>query len=229
MNRANSLVERLVSNPTSAEFDDLANELLAEYHRGGAVDSLRILLQSANDRVVGEGAWIASELGEAGKPLLADIGHLLAHPSKKVRFWSIDCVLQWAGPSNSEELASTVSLVDDAEEAVRWKAMSFLALASHEQLRSALIGLSAANPESPLIEELKWILGPEGVDPIRIEAGIRDNNNARHRKVAVAAAVRIAKSNAKPLRHAASTYDAEVARFAEDMLSRLDVSDTESQ
>ena len=223
MNRANHLIGLLMSNPDCSEFETLVNELLMEYHRGSAVGSLRNLLQSPNDRVVGEGAWIASELGETGKPLLPDIGRLLSHSSKKVRFWSIDCVHLWASPSDSHELAAAATLADDAEAAVRWKAMGFLALASREQLQGAFNGLEAAQTESSYVDELKWMLSPEGADPAEITVRLRDRD-ARHRKVAVVAAVRIAVNNSEPLRSAAFSDDAEIAQFATDMLKRINAS-----
>ena len=132
-----SLIAQLVANPDSLQVDSLVQELLAQYHQGSPVESLRTLLTSKADRLVGEAVWIASELGEGGRPLLRDIASLLRHHSKKVRFWSIDCVLLWAGRSSGDVVASTVTLLDDPEKAVRWKAMGFLARAPHDQLQAA--------------------------------------------------------------------------------------------
>lgn len=100
MNRVNDLIEELMSNPDCRESGVTANRLLAEYQRGAPVESLRRLLQSADDRVVSVGAWIASELSDEGKSLLSDACELLTHPSKHVRFYSIDCVHCWAGATN---------------------------------------------------------------------------------------------------------------------------------
>lgn len=220
MDRANDLIEQLLSNPDSSEFGALANELLTQYHRGSPVGSLRILLHSANDRVVGEGAWIASELGESGKPLLPDISRLLRHPSKKVRFWSIDCVHLWAGPSSADELASAVGLVDDPEEAVRWKAMGFLAMASREQLQAALGNLTKTNPTSQYTRGLKWLIGVEETDPAEIIDALRSNDQLR-RKIAAAAAYRLWNRDSAPLHFATSIDDHEVVQFARDMLKRV--------
>lgn len=219
MDRAKRLIERLVSNPDSSESDGVAYELLTEYQRGSPIESLRILLSSADDRLVGEGAWIASELPEEGKPLLRDVRVLLGHGSKKVRFWAIDCVLLWADSSNGYELAAAAALVDDAEKAVRWKAMGFLSMASCEQLRAALGQITATNPESPYVDELKWLLEEEG-HPEQIVAGLR-NHDARRRRIAAAAASRIAKQDSAPLRYATSVEDPEIVEFAGDMLKRI--------
>ena len=146
MDRANKLIDHLLSHPETSESDDAAYELLKQYQRGSPIESLRPLLFSADDRVAGEAAWIASELPEA-KSLLRDIGTLLGHRSKKVRFWAIDCVHLWASSSDGDELAAAASLVDDPEKAIRWKAMGFLAMASREQLAAALNSFRASKSQ----------------------------------------------------------------------------------
>jgi hypothetical protein len=220
MDRAKKLIEHLISNPDSSESDGVAYELLTEYQRGSPIESLRTLLSSSDDRLAGEGTWIASELPEEGKSLLDDVRRLLEHPSKKVRFWAIDCVHLWASSLNGNELSSAVALVDDVEKAVRWQAMGFLATISSEKLQAALTYLNTSNPKSPCLHELHWLLGPEGSDPKRIMAGLR-GSEARHRRFAAAAAFRIARSDLGPLQYGASTDDSDVAQFTGDMLKRL--------
>jgi hypothetical protein len=220
MDQTKRLIERLVSNPVASESEGVASELLAEYQRGSPIESLRILLSSADDRVAGEGAWIASELSDEGKPLIRDVRDLLAHRAKKVRFWALDCVLLWAGSSDGHELASAVALVDDAENAVRWKAMGFLSMASREQLQAAYAEFKQARPDSPYARELKWLLDSERSDAVPIIAALR-GNDSRRRRFAAAAAFRMAKSDSEPLRCAASVGDPEIAQFAGDMLKRL--------
>ena len=220
MDRATGLIERILANPDRSDLDELANELLSEYYRGSDLSSLRDLLRSGDHRIVACSTWIACELGEVGKPLLPEVKHLLGYPSKGVRFWAIECVQEWAGPSNGHEIASTVALVDDAEQAVRWKAMVFLALASREQLQAAVDRLTAADPESPYLDELRWMLAPAGANPDQIADAIERPSSLRQ-KFAVAAAFRIAKSDPGPLRRAMSSDDPDVAQFAGDMLKRI--------
>lgn len=219
MDRARRLIERLVSDPASSESAGLVYKLLTEYQRGSPVETLRILLHSADDRLAGEGAWIASELSDEGRALLRDVRVLLGHGSRKVRFWAIDCVLLWADSTNGCELAAAAALVDDAEKAVRWKAMVFLALASREQLRAALDQISATNPESPYVDELIWLLDQDG-HPEHVVVGLQ-SRDARRRRVAAAAAFRIAKQDSEPLRYATSVNDPEIVEFAGDMLQRI--------
>jgi len=219
MRSAELLIKHLLSNPDNSESDGVAFDLLTAYQRGSPIESLRILLSSVDDRLVGEGVWIASELPEQGKPLIVDVGRLLGHRSKKVRFWAIDCVLLWADSSNGCQLAAAVALIDDAERAVRWKAMCFLAMASREQLQAALSELSTTNPESPYAYELKWLLDQER-RPVQVMAGLR-SKYTRRRKTAAVAASRIAGKDSGPLHEATSTGDAEIAEFARDMLERI--------
>jgi hypothetical protein len=217
MDRVSELIEHLLSNPDS---DDYSTELLAEYHCGSPIGSLQNLLQSRDERIVGEGVWIASELGEAAKSLLPEIGPLLRHASKKVRFWAIDCVHLWADSSSKRELASAITLLEDVEEAVRWKAMTFVALSSRDKIAAALDELSATTPASPFAAELKWLLSDQGTDPGQIEVGLR-STIALHRKIAAAAAARIAKLHPQPLRCAVDSGDPEVAQFAKDIIRRV--------
>ncbi|MGA2597104.1 MAG: hypothetical protein ABSH09_08950 [Bryobacteraceae bacterium] len=220
MDSANNLITKMAAAPDSSAVESLANELLKQYQRGSPLDSLRRLLASESDRLVDKGVWIASELGSDGKPLLPDIVRLLGHRSKKARFWSIDCILLWAGLSNGYEVASVVPLVDDLEEAVRWKAMGFLALAAREQLEAAVGQLAVADPESVYLGELRWTLASAGADPDQISDSLKSPSSLR-RKFAAAAAFRIAKTDPETLRRAARSNDQEIAQFAGDMLMRV--------
>lgn len=218
MDRTKTLIALLLSHPDTCESDGVAYELLTEYQRGSRIDSLRILLSSSDDRLVGEGAWVASELGVAGKSLIQEVRALLSHHSKKVRFWALDCALLWADASNGIELASAVGLIDDTEEAVRWKTMGFLSMASAEQLRAALEELRTTRPGSSCIDDLNCLLDSRSVARIKIEL---KSDDARRRRFAAAAAFRVARTDPEALQYAASSADPEVAHFAQDMLKTL--------
>ena len=101
--------------------------------------------------------------------------------------------------------------------------MVFLALTSPEQLQAARNWLDVASPGCFYADEIKWILSQEGLDPARITARLRERS-PRYRKIAVVAAVRIARRDSEPLRNAASSEDDEVAQFARDMLECIDLS-----
>lgn len=217
MNEVERIIQQINRTPETLKDGRLANCLLTQFHRGAPLEYLRPLLLSRDPEVASSGAWIASELGEKGKPLLTVVTKLLEHPDKRVRFWSIDCLLLWAGPSNQSELAKIVRLIDDAEKAVRWKVMVFLSRASSEQLGAALAWFKREEPESPNVIGLQWLLGSTGTDVEAIEAMLQ-NTEPRLRKYAAVAAVRMASYNQRPLVIAASSNDSEVAEFAADSL-----------
>src|SRR5215471_421079 len=75
--RAEELTKRLLDNPRSQEADVLITDLLTEFHRGYPLENLRPLFFYEDEDVVVAGAWIASELGRKGKPLLSEISALL--------------------------------------------------------------------------------------------------------------------------------------------------------
>lgn len=223
MDHATKLITKLLSGSRSGEVDSrLIYELLTQYQRGSPVESLQLLLSSSDERLVAEGAWIASELPEEGKPLLCEVSTLLGHSSKSVRFWALDCILLWASPLNGNELASAVALVDDNESAVRWKAMGFLSMASREQLQAALDKCGAmVDAMSLFVGELKWLLGSESKDSRHVSDEIKSVRPLR-RRVAAAAAVRMARNGELgSLNTAIYSNDPDIAQFAIDMRQRL--------
>jgi hypothetical protein len=120
---------------------------------------------------------------------------------------------------NGPELAFAVTLVDDPEKAVRWKALNFLLMASLEQLRSALFHFEEHIPESPFRDELRWMLSPSALDSTGIADRLRESS-LRHRKFAAVAAARRASVDLQCLRDAVDSDDPEVAQFARDALDR---------
>src|SRR6266568_4643449 len=180
-------------DPNSDTVGFLANRLLDEYHKGFPLENLVPLLRSENERLLDTGIFIASELGEKGKPLLNDVSALLKHPAKKVRYLAIECVLLWAGPTNKLELASAVALLDDAEAAVRRNAMRFLTAASREQLEAALCHLEVTQPKSPHARGLQWLRSSDSSNAKEVMITLQSRDSIM-RKYGAAAAARMAKS-----------------------------------
>ncbi len=210
------IIDQLTSHPETADDGLLANELLEQFQDGSPVEYLRPLLLSSDSRLSSSAAWIASELGVMGKPLLDVVVSLLNHPDKRVRFWSLDCILLWADTGNGQELASAIRLLGDPEKAVRWKAMGFLSRASSQQLASALEWLLKEEPAATDAHGLHWLLDPK-TDAKAIEAMLV-SPRPEMRKYAAAAAVRMAAKNQHPLSCASVSPDVEVAEFATDSL-----------
>jgi hypothetical protein len=213
------IIELITNNPMTADDGRLANTLLEQFQKGASLNPLRSLMLSPDSDLAGLGAWIASELGENGMSLRDLVGHLLQHPSPKVRFWMIDCVLLWMDSSNGKELSQTVRLIDDPEKSVRWKTMVFLSRATRRQLNAALAWLDKTDSQSPVASELRWLLDNGERDDAAVEAMLHDSH-PRMRKFAAVAATRMAAQNQHPLLIAASSSDSEIAEFTGDSLNQ---------
>lgn len=213
MKKIEKLIEELITNPEANDDGLLGNHILKQFHHGAPLEYLQPLLLSPDERLASLGAWIASELGEQGKPLLSVVGGLLRHPAKKVRFWIIDCILLWASPSEAREITQVVRLIDDPEKAVRWKAMDFLFRASRDQLESALAFLDKEEPGSSNARGLRWLLSDAGRNAETVEGELRSPGTRMH-KYATVAAVRMSAENRHPLLVAASSDDPEIAKLA---------------
>ena len=220
MKRVETIVRQMLEDPGAAADEELVNRLLDEFHSGAPLEYLRPLLLSPDPEVARSGAWIASELGPRGKPLLDVVFTLLRHPDKRVRFWVNDCILSWTDSSNGREVAGVISSVDDPEMAVRWKAMLFLSRAETNQLAAALDWFAKEEPESLHVPGLRWLLSDIAQDAAAVEKMLA-NPVAQMRKYAVVAAAKMAATNRHPLTIAASSEDSDVVDFATERLEFL--------
>jgi len=220
MGKTENLIEKIAADPASTQLGELSNALADEYRRGASPSTLIELLQSPDDRLADVGAWVASEMGQVGEPLLPFVRPLLGHRSKKVRFWAVECIHMWAGPSDGGDLAAAAELIDDPEEAVRWKAMMFLGTASLDQIRFASRWFTRFSPSSPISDDLQWLIHVVASDTSAIAEGLR-GADSRHRRFAVVAAGRIAGENPEPLRRARENDDPEIVQFATDFVDRI--------
>jgi hypothetical protein len=218
MNRTNDRVESILSTSSVTDCDEKKIELLEEFQRGRPLPELLPLLVSDNGNAVEVGIWIASELGASGKPLLENIVPLLRHPRRTVRFFALDCVLQWASGVDGAAIASAIPLTEDEDAAVRWKALRFLSAASPEQLLAAQSQMASTGIQLRHASALAWILSEEARTPAKVVAQLR-NPDALLRKYGAVAAARMLRINRNPLADAAGSSDPEVKQFALDMLS----------
>jgi hypothetical protein len=193
--------EQLLAHLLTGGDDSAANELLGSFYNGYPVERLRPLLQSDNDSAVMAGAWIASELAERSAPLMNELFRLLNHPLRYVRFFILDAVLDSTANEHGEVVARAIMLIRDPDEAVRWKALGFLAYATKDQLSSALTYLDNQG-DSTL---LAWLLrtGITQTDMQEIITRLNDPDSLT-RMFAVAAAARLGQHNSVPLEHACS-------------------------
>lgn len=207
------LIARITNNPADAT----AHALLSEFQSGYPVDQLRRLLQHHDERVVRLGAWLASELGARGTPLVHDLPKLLEHRSRYVRFYVIDSILSAATTDHGEAISAAVERIGDADAAVRWKTLNFLAQASHAQLVAGLPFV----PNPAIASFLKWLLDVERLsDTTKVIAAL-GHNEPLQRLFASAAASRLADHDRSSLRFAAASTDPEVVAFAREQLERI--------
>ena len=173
------------------------------------------MLQGPEEALVSTGAFIASELGEAVAPIIADLEPYLKHPLVQVRHDLIVPILMCADSRHGSVIAAAVRLVNDSEKAVRSRALFLLARIGRGQLLASLEFLD----ENELVDRVNWL------------ASIRSNPQSISEKLGgvssldrlfgVAAAVRIALlgGSMSALREATRSDDLEVATFAKDSIS----------
>src|SRR4030095_13897387 len=130
-----------------------------------------------------------------------------------VRFFILDVVLACAGPGDGATISASVGLLRDLDEAVRWKAMQFLARATVEQLIE-----SEGQQQDPELQHLtQWLLdlhaNPDASKAIRAQLG---SESSLARIFAAVSASRIGSGARDLLLEAAASSDLQVRAFALD-------------
>jgi hypothetical protein len=212
MSRGDELIELLRKNPS----DHAARALLSEFSAGYPVEQLARLFHSGNPAAVEIGAWIASELGDRATSLLPEMPSLLDSPVRAIKFFAIDVILACAGPDHGPAIAQAITLIEDADEAVRWKAMQLLSRASESQLDAA-VGHLRSEPIRSLTASLS--IGSAQAD-ITSRLTSRDRTT---RLFAAAAAARVADKDRGALELAAFLADTEISTFAKEQLELLSI------
>jgi hypothetical protein len=200
--------------------DSAPDELLDEFFDGYPIDKLRLLLQSNVEQAVVSGAWIASELGRMAAPLIDELSQMLDHPSREVRFYLLDPLLCATAQEHGEAIARAVLLVRDADEAVRWKVVRFLARATREQLTAAVPHLDSDR----VATLLTWLLSSGNTIENKRDIVTRLNDaDPLVRLFAAAAAARLEPDDLGALERAAASTDPEIRSFAESELEILTI------
>ncbi|MFI9557852.1 hypothetical protein [Nonomuraea endophytica] len=214
-----ALVARILARPDDETRGQVANDLLDELFGGYPVENLRTLLHSGDDDAVQNGAWLLSELGEGAAPLLDEVPGLLAHPRLQVRFFAVEFVLLATDERHGDVIAQVLTLTRDADTAIRWQVLHFLAMASTEQLMAGLSRL--IDPEVGRLTAWLVASDTEDPDPGEVVAGM-DGDDPVARLFAAAIATRMAEDDAALLRHATRARDEEISSFAQWQLGRFE-------
>jgi hypothetical protein len=196
-----------------------ANDLLREVLRGYPAQNLGRLIHSDSSKAVASGAFVVSELRTQAAQIIDEVDFLLGHPLRDARFDALDAALTAASARHGAILAKAVMLVDDTDQAVRWKALQFLARATRDQLTAAAPCLADRH-----VTNLVTWLASTGSDPASlpdIRSRLDDPDKAT-RMFAAAAAARVAGTSRQALEDAAVTDDPDVRTFAGDTIEMLD-------
>lgn len=206
-----------------ADDGEIANELLAEFHKGYPVSKLRLMLKASDEKTVATGVWIASELGVGARPLFGDVAELIHHPSSHVRFFALDYLISCARPEDEQAINSALDLVEDSDAGVRWKALVFLATLPDDVVRAAKRAAMNHSPTGSRAIGLELLFSSiASPEPGAITARLADSDPVL-RRYAAAAAARIAHRDPIPLRQAMGSEDATIRQFAEDMAKRASI------
>jgi hypothetical protein len=225
LNPKESLGDELVSRLLRGEAGDggLENNLLREVQLGYAVSKLRLLLRSDDHKVVAAGMWIASELGAAARPLFADITDLMHHPALKVRFFALDCVITCARPEDDRALTLALDLLNDAEPAVRWKAMVSVATIPESLLKAAWDASGVNEQAGARRKGLELVLNAtRSRDNTAVTSALASRDDIL-RRYAAAAAARMVHQDPFPLKQAMTSADPMIKQFASDMAARAGI------
>lgn len=220
--RGDELVSQTLQNPQRGE--ELANDLLSAFQSGYPLHNLRRLLNADDTDTIATGVWIASELGAVVRPLFQEVVEQLHHPAARVRFFALDVLTSCGGPEDENALNRGLDLLDDPDQAVRWKALVFLANISEAALRALRDLAMRQAPAGSRAQGLQLMLSAMAsreVEPVtqRLAGG----DTVLHR-YAAAVAARMVHQDATPLRAAMASQDTTVRQFAKDMAARAGIS-----
>jgi hypothetical protein len=115
----------------------LANDLLGELGRTVPLESLRLLLTSANARTRAAGAFMATFQNQNISSMLGELAALLGESNPRTRFDAVEAILRCSTRDHGEYLAQALFALDDAHDGVRMGAVQFVRFAKDWQLKLA--------------------------------------------------------------------------------------------
>jgi len=215
------LIELLLSGDQDPEEEgEAANDLLRQVLRGYPAKNLGRLIHSDRTKAVANGAFVVSELGAQAAQIIDEVDFLLGHPLREARFDALDAALTSASAEHGATLAKAVMLIADPDQAVRSKALRFLANSTPDQLTAAVPYLADRH-----IASLVTWLASAGSDPASLPEirGRLNDRDKETRMFAAAAAARVAGTSRQGLDDATASEDPDIRSFAGDVTEILDL------
>ncbi|TSE03902.1 hypothetical protein C1D09_025015 [Mesorhizobium intechi] len=142
------MLERLLS---LSDDDDgtLANDFLGELGKTVPLESLRLLLTSANARTRATGAFLATFQNQNISSMVGELAALLGDDNPCTRFDAIECILRCSTREHGDHLARVLFALADEHEGVRMGAIQFVRFAKDWQLKLARQHAALLRPQTP--------------------------------------------------------------------------------
>ena len=210
--RADQLVDELLAEPRRFADSGRAYELLQAYIKGAPLDTLRPLLRSGDLLVQRAAAFVISELGDKGSPLLDDAVPLINSGDRYLTFHAMESVTVWATGVRAPEFVHVVAKLEDHDEVLRSLSMFLMSNAETSQLAGAVEG----GLHSEHQEGLRLLLDASAPDET-VLAFIHSDDSLRRRYGAVAA-VRLYEKNPRLIDEVRALEDGELSSFLDSVL-----------
>ena len=214
-------IASIAQDPDASDTSEKIRLVLGALWNGAPVEHVRVLLESADNRVLLIGSEISSEIGPTARPLLKSLVKLLSHEDPQVRLDVLDAILDCTDSSDVEVLAKSIMLVDDNSSQVRWKSMECLAQLTPEELLSVVPQITSGVLQEPM----QWLGSPKSADPAQIRARLR-SSDAPTRRIAAVAASRLSPPDKALLSDVASGGDDDIHRLGANALAALTSGET---
>lgn len=142
------MLQRLLS-PSDDDDGTLANDLLGELGNTVPLESLRLLLTSANARTRAAGAFLATFQNQNISSMVGELAALLADDNPRIRFDAVESILRCSTRGHGDYLARALFALDDENRGVRTGAIEFVRFAKDWQLKLARQRAASLRPQTP--------------------------------------------------------------------------------
>jgi len=225
--RNNMTGEEMLQRLLSLSDDDdgsTANDFLGELGNTVPLESLRLLLTSANARTRATGAFLATFQNQNISSMVGELAALLEDDNPRTRFDAVECILRCSTRKHGPYLGQALFALDDEHDGVRVGAIQFVRFAKDWQLKFARQHAALLRPLTPFsaIAEIsgQWRDDASGMveamldhaEPVVRRYGL--GLASRARLVVVDAFVEWAKASADP----------EISKLATDCLEHEQIS-----